>query len=76
MADTTAKGLLNEPIPMSMRFDAALLEQLRASAKRSLRSVNAEANYRLAASFEHKFDEATAVTKHVPHLSKQCRNVS
>jgi hypothetical protein len=60
MAETTAKGLLNDPVPVSMRFDAGLLEQLRASAKRSLRSVNAEANYRLAASFEHEFDGAAA----------------
>jgi hypothetical protein len=60
MADTTAKGLLNDPVPVSIRFDAGLLEKLRASAKRSLRSVNAEANYRLAASFEHKIDEVAA----------------
>ena len=58
MADTTAKGLLNEPVPVSMRFDAGLLEQLRASAKRSLRSVNAEANYRLAASFDNNPDRS------------------
>ena len=60
MADNTAKNLLNDPVPVSMRLDARLLEQLRASAKRSLRSVNAEANYRLAASFEHKCDGAPA----------------
>ena len=60
MADTTAKGLLNDPVPVSIRFDARLLERLRASAKRSLRSVNAEANYRLAASFEQKIDEVAA----------------
>jgi hypothetical protein len=56
MADTTAKGL----VPVSMRFGAGLLEQLKASAKRSLRSLNAEANYRLAASFEPNIDEVAA----------------
>lgn len=58
MADTTAKDLLSNPVPMSMRFDGSLLEQLKDSAKRSLRSVNAEVNFRLKASFERELDQA------------------
>ena len=60
MAATTAKDLLSDPVPVSMRFDGALLEQLKDSAKRSLRSVNAEVNYRLKASFEREPDQAAA----------------
>ena len=60
MADTNAKHLLNDPVPVSMRFDGALLEQLKDSAKRSLRSVNAEVNFRLRASFECDLDQTAA----------------
>jgi hypothetical protein len=60
MAATTAKDLLSDPVPVSMRFDAPLLEQLKDSAKRSLRSVNAEVNFRLKASFERELDPAAA----------------
>jgi hypothetical protein len=58
MAATTAKELLNEPVSVCTRYDGALWEQLKDSAKRSLRSVNAEVNYRLRSSFEH--DQASA----------------
>jgi hypothetical protein len=54
MATTTAKDLLSAPVPVSMRFDGSLFEKLKDSAKRSLRSVNAEVNYRLKASFERE----------------------
>ena len=47
MAATTAKNLLTDPVPVTVRFDGALLRQLEESAKRSLRSVNAEINHRL-----------------------------
>jgi hypothetical protein len=60
MPTTTAKDLLSDPVPVSMRFEGALLEQLKDSAKRSLRSVNAEVNYRLKASFEREPDKAAA----------------
>ena len=58
MAATTAKDLLSDPIPVSMRLEGAVLERLRDSAKRSLRSVNAEVNFRLKASFEREPDRA------------------
>jgi hypothetical protein len=58
MAFTTAKDLLSAPVPVSMRFDAPLLEQLKDSARRSFRSVNAEVNFRLKASFERGLDQA------------------
>jgi hypothetical protein len=60
MAATTAKDLLIDPVPVSMRFDGALLEQIKDSAKRSFRSVNAEVNFRLKASFERELDQAAA----------------
>jgi hypothetical protein len=60
MAATTAKDLLNDPVPLSVRFDAAVLAQLRASAKRSLRSVTAEINWRVRNSFEQESGEAAA----------------
>jgi hypothetical protein len=57
MAATTAKNLLTNPVPVTVRFDGTLLRQLQASAKRSLRSVNAEINHRLRASLERKADQ-------------------
>jgi hypothetical protein len=59
MAETTAKDLLNDPVQVSVRFDGELMRQLKNSARRSLRSVNAEVNYRIRASFEARSD-ATA----------------
>jgi hypothetical protein len=60
MAATTAKNLLTDPVPVTVRFDGTLLRQLQASAKRSLRSVNAEINHRLRASLERKPDQPPA----------------
>jgi len=60
MATTTAKNLLNEPVPVTVRFEGALLRQLDESAKRSLRSRNAEINYQLRSSLERKADERSA----------------
>jgi hypothetical protein len=60
MAATTAKNLLTDPVPVTVRFDGTLLRQLQASAKRSLRSVNAEINHRLRASLERKADQPSA----------------
>jgi len=60
MAATTAKDLLNEPVPMSVRLEGPLLRQLRESARRSLRSVNAEINHRIRCSFEREPDQVTA----------------
>jgi hypothetical protein len=60
MATTTAKNLLTDPVPVTVRFDGTLLRQLQASAKRSLRSVNAEINHRLRASLERKPDQPSA----------------
>jgi hypothetical protein len=57
MAATTAKNLLTNPVPVTVRFDEALLKQLQESAKRSLRSVNAEINHRLRSSLERKSDQ-------------------
>ena len=36
MAATTAKDLLSEPVPMSVRLEGPLVQQLKDSAKRSL----------------------------------------
>jgi hypothetical protein len=60
MAATTAKNLLTDPVPVTVRFDGTLLRQLQASAKRSLRSVNAEINHRLRSSLERKADQPSA----------------
>jgi hypothetical protein len=60
MAATTAKNLLTDPVPVKVRFEGALLRQLQDSAKRSLRSVNAEINHRLRASLERKADQPSA----------------
>ena len=54
MAATTAKDLLSEPVPMSVRLEGPLVQQLKDSAKRSLRSVNAELNHRIRRSFERE----------------------
>lgn len=51
MVDAT-RGILSEPIQLSVRFEAELLEQIRNAARHSLRSTNAEINHRLRASFE------------------------
>lgn len=51
MAATTAKDLLTDPVQLSVRFDGQLMQQLRDSAKRSYRSVNAEINVRVRDSF-------------------------
>jgi hypothetical protein len=61
MATTTAKNLLNDPRSVTVRFEEALLRQLEESAKRSLRSRNAEINHRLRSSLERKADEPSAV---------------
>jgi hypothetical protein len=60
MASTTAKNLLTDPVPVTVRFEGALLRRLQESARRSLRSVNAEINHRLRASFERKADQPFA----------------
>lgn len=61
MAPTTAKFLMRDPVPMTLRVDEALLRQLQESAKRSLRSVNAEINHLLRASLEkRKADQSPA----------------
>ena len=60
MALTTAKHLITNPVPVRVRFERALLRQVQESAKRSLRSVNAEINHRLRASFERKADQPFA----------------
>jgi len=60
MAGTTAKDLLSDPVHVSVRFNSALLQQLKTAAKNSFRSVNAEINHRLRGSFESKVDEASA----------------
>jgi hypothetical protein len=60
MAETTAKDLLSEPIQVSVRFDGALMQQLKNAAHRELRSVNAEVNYRIRASFAEQSSEVTA----------------
>jgi hypothetical protein len=60
MAGTTAKDLLSDPVYVSVRFNSALLQQLKAAAKNSFRSVNAEINHRIRGSFESKADEASA----------------
>jgi hypothetical protein len=60
MAPTTAKFLMRDPVLMTLRIDAALLQQLQESAKRSFRSVNAEINHRLCSSLEHQADRPSA----------------
>jgi len=60
MASTTAKDLLHDPVSVTVRFEEALLRQLEESAKRSLRSRNAEINYQLRSSLERKADERSA----------------
>jgi len=58
MAGTTAKDLLSDPVHVSVRFNGALLQQLKTAAKNSLRSVNAEIILRIRDSFERGADEA------------------
>lgn len=48
------KNILTNPVQVTLRLDAALLQQLQESAKRELRSFNAETNNRLRGSFEGK----------------------
>ena len=60
MALTTVKNLLTDPVPVKVRVEEVLLRQLQESAKLSLRSVNAEINYRLRASLECKADQPSA----------------
>ena len=60
MASTTAKNLLNDPVSVTVRFEEDLLRQLQDSAKRSLRSVNAEINHRLRSSLEREADQPSA----------------
>jgi hypothetical protein len=60
MALTTAKKLLTDRVPVTVRFEGVLLLQLQESAKRSLRSVNAEINHRLRSSLERKADKPSA----------------
>ncbi len=52
----TAKGLLDDPTALKIRCESELLQKLREAASNSLRSVNAEINFRLYNSF--KSDEA------------------
>jgi hypothetical protein len=54
----TAKGLLDDPTAIKLRCDGELLQKLKEAANKSLRSVNAEINFRLRNSF--KSDEAAA----------------
>jgi hypothetical protein len=60
MATTTAKNLLNDPVTVTVRFEGTLLRQLQESAKRSLRSVNAEINHQVRSSLERKPDQSSA----------------
>jgi metal-responsive CopG/Arc/MetJ family transcriptional regulator len=60
MATTTAKSLLHDPVSVTVRFEEDLLRQLEESAKRSLRSRNAEINHQLRSSLERKADESSA----------------
>ena len=60
MAATTAKHLLIDRVPVTVRVEEALLRQIEESAKRSLRSVNAEINHRLRSSLERKADQPSA----------------
>jgi hypothetical protein len=60
MASTTAKNLLTDPVPVTVRFEKALLRELQESAKNSLRSVNAEINHLLRSSLERKADQPSA----------------
>jgi hypothetical protein len=60
MATTTAKNLLKDHRSVTVRFEEALLQQLEESAKRSLRSRNAEINHHLRSSLERKADEPSA----------------
>jgi hypothetical protein len=55
----TAKHLLDNPVVRTIRFDSELLEKIKESADKSLRSVTAEINFRLHNSF--KRDEAETV---------------
>jgi len=59
-AFTTAKRLLTDPVLITVRVEEELRRQLQESAKDSFRSVNAEINHRLRASFERKADQAFA----------------
>ena len=60
MVSTTAKNLLTNPVQVTLRLDAALLQQLQESAKHSLRSCNAEAVHRLRGPFEGKAEQPFA----------------
>jgi hypothetical protein len=63
MANTNnalSKGSLKDPIAVCTRYDSALWDQLKDSAKRSFRSVNSEVNHRLKVSFEREAGEAAA----------------
>ena len=53
-ATSTTKGLLKDPVAVCTRYDWALWDQLKDSARRSLRSVNSEVNHRLKTSFERE----------------------
>jgi hypothetical protein len=58
MAETTAKDLLSDPVQVSVRFDGKLMQMLKDAARGSLRSVNAEVNYRIRASFDEQSSAA------------------
>jgi predicted transcriptional regulator len=60
MALTTGKNLLADPVLVTVRLDGALHRELQESAKRSLRSRNAEINHRLRSSLERKADQPSA----------------
>jgi predicted transcriptional regulator len=59
MATTTATHVLNNPVSVTVRFEEALLRKLEESAKRSLRSRNAEINHQVRSSLE-RADESSA----------------
>jgi hypothetical protein len=56
----TAKHLLKAPKVRTTRFDDELLRKLKEAADKSLRSVNAEINYRLGKSFDADASERAA----------------
>jgi hypothetical protein len=60
MAANTAKDLWDKPVQLSVRFETELFERLKKSAKRSLRSVSAEINYRVRESYDRASDSTTA----------------
>jgi hypothetical protein len=54
VAQTCTKNQLFDPKPIKVRLENELLERLKAAARRSLRSVNAEISYRVRSSLEQE----------------------